>query len=334
MVLRDSYKLFFAIPFDAATRSIYDDYVIPQLRSQYSGKLVCVVGNKQVGESQEYDEIETFKMQNSGLFTHFVTQIRNADIVIADLTDNNPNVHLELGIALSYNKNILRVTRKSYESLGFDVRDYEVEQYKTGGNLLEKIASYLDLYFKIKNLDFSHTNSTFYYSYPDKQFLNCWNQSAEKENIISGLQPGLSLRNTDFQMRDGKIRVDFCLTDQLTDDDWFGIYLRVGDLGINYGSILLYIRKNGSMEIVTYPLAKVLKTTNLEHRLSEAKTLLVEIEGDSINANLGDVNLQHTGLQIQSPGFIKLATYRSNAEYWNLQIVCHDTIEAFDKIGQ
>lgn len=118
--------------------SIYKDYIIPGLREKYGQeRFLCVIGNQQIGSPATYDAIETFKMQNSELFKHFVKQIRQSDIVIADLTDNNPNVHVELGIALSYNKNSLRVTRSSYEKLPFDVRNYEIVQYCLKQDLIE-----------------------------------------------------------------------------------------------------------------------------------------------------------------------------------------------------
>jgi hypothetical protein len=308
--------------------------VIPKLQRKYPEKLVCVVGNKQVGQSSEYDEIETFKMQNSELFRHFVTQIREADIIIADLTDNNPNVHLELGIALSYNKNILRVTRQPHERLGFDVRNYEVEQYTKGGDLLKNIINYLNLFFKIKNLDFMPENSPLYHYSLDKQNLYCWNNPSEKKLVETRQNSQFQVHNTHFQIRDGKIRVSFQFVDQLTDVDWFGIFLRVGSMGVTFDSILVYVRKSGDIEIATFPGAVILKKTSLQDKLNGPKTLIVELEGDSITANIDNVHLEYRGLDIQSRGLVKLATYRSNAEFSNLEIVCHDTIEDFDRIFQ
>ncbi|MFC1643654.1 hypothetical protein ACFL1F_01065 [Chlamydiota bacterium] len=328
MKIKRSYKLFFAIPFDCETKSIYDD-IIKKLHNKYgSGKLTCVVGNKQIGPSRSHDRIETFKMQNSELFMHFVKQIRYANIVIVDLTDNNPNVHVELGIALFYNKNILRVTRHSYEKLAFDVRNYEVSQYKKQGELFNTIEKYLNIYFKIKDLDFKKQNSPLHYYSPKKKHLKCWKNEDEKKNTNGKLARGM----TEFQMRDGKVSVTFKITDQKKNDDWFGIYLRVGSMGPFHRSCLVYIRKNGKIEIATYPGPKTVKEAQLhEKSILGDKTLVVELDGNWIRASVDDVQLEHSLLDVQSQGEVMFACWNSNAEFWNTQIVCRDTIETFDK---
>jgi nucleoside 2-deoxyribosyltransferase len=120
-------KLFFAIPFDSATRNQYDR-VSAQIRNKYP-EVTIVTGNEQIGPSQRYSDIATFKAQNRELNVQFVKQISEADIVIADLTHNNPNVHLELGIALEKSKNILRVIGRDVSNIGFDVRNLEATRY-------------------------------------------------------------------------------------------------------------------------------------------------------------------------------------------------------------
>ena len=322
MGLKDSYKIFFAIPFDCESRSIYDKYIIRALKKKYRKKLKYVVGNKQIGHSKPYDDIETFKMQNSALFEHFIKQIRSADIIIADLTDNNPNVHVELGIALSYNKNILRVTRQSYEMLGFDVRNYEVHQYNIKENLLNIIEKYMELFFKIKELDFTEKNSKLYYFSREKKVLNGKRQTGV-----------LDLNNSNFYMRDGKIRVTFKITDQVDDTDWFGVYLRVGDMGCANGSILVYVRKSGELEIATYPGPKRLKFLPATNKCIGHKTLTIELEGDYIKAEIESSILELRNLNIQYPGSVQFASFRSNSEFWDTQIVCRDTIEAFDRFA-
>ncbi len=327
MGIKSSYKLFFAIPFDTETRSIYND-VTKKLQNEYKARrLICVTGNEQIGVSMVYDRIETFKMQNSELFKHFVKQIRHADIVIADLTDNNPNVHVELGIALFYNKNILRVTRQSYEKLGFDVRNYEVSQYKMREDLFNTIDKYLNLFFEIKNLDFDQQNSNLYYHSPEKKFLRCWNSEEEKKMP----QQRLVYDVFNFQMRDGKIRVTFKIIDQKEDNGWFGVYFRVGNMGPLYGSCLVYIRKNGMIEIATYPGQNVVKKVQLYKKsLLDDKILTVELEGDLIRASIENIKLEYSPLDIQSRGSVMFACWNSNAKFWNAQIVCRDTIETFD----
>jgi len=114
--MKPAYKLFFAIPFDSATKNLYDR-VCRTIRKQYPS-VTTVIGNQEVGPSPMYSDIASFKVQNRELTKQFVAQIQESDIVIADLTHNNPNVHVELGIALMESKNILRVTGRSIRCPG------------------------------------------------------------------------------------------------------------------------------------------------------------------------------------------------------------------------
>lgn len=54
--------------------------------------------------------------------------IRDADIIIADLTGANPNVYYELGYAKAHGKNIIPITQ-SYDDLRFDFKSYSVHKY-------------------------------------------------------------------------------------------------------------------------------------------------------------------------------------------------------------
>lgn len=334
MGTKGSYKLFFAIPFDCDTRCIYQ-YVVKEIEKKYEEKkLVCFTGDEQIGAPTGYETIETFKMQNSELFGHFVRQIRDADIVVADLTDNNPNVHVELGIALSYNKNILRVTRHSYEKLGFDVRNYQVSQYKMRKDLLDTVVEYLDLFFRIKDLGFHKQNSKLYYHSPERKSLSSWNGGGEKNGKKS-----FDHYPIDFQMRDGKVRVTFKISgyseEYKADKGWFGVFLRVGDMGPFLGSCVVYVRGDGSLEISTFPERKLVgpkRLRNIRRLNDEALTLIIQLEGNSVRASIEneDIHLEHSRLDIQSRGSVMFGCWNSNAEFWNTQIVCRDTIATFD----
>src|SRR6266513_1648427 len=151
--MKPSFRIFFAIPFDAATKETHD-WVSNNLIERYP-TLSTITGTKEVGPSQAYSDIATFKTQNSDLHDQFVSQIQNADVVVADLTHNNPNVHVELGIALSKNKNILRVVGRPVTELSFDIRNLEVRRYSSETDLLKILTGYLDTFFKIKRLPIS-----------------------------------------------------------------------------------------------------------------------------------------------------------------------------------
>src|SRR5206468_11466723 len=148
--MKPSHKIFFAIPFDSATKQLYER-VAEGLRQRYK-TLTTIIGTEEIGPSPSYSSIATFKAQNRELTEQFFKRIRDADVVVADLTHNNPNVHVELGIALFENKNILRVVGRPLTELGFDIRNLEVLKYSSKSDLLKIITDYLDIFFKIKGL--------------------------------------------------------------------------------------------------------------------------------------------------------------------------------------
>ena len=140
--------------------------------------------------------------------------------------------------------------------------------------------------------------------------------------------------DSNFHMRDGKVQVTFEITDQREVNDWFGVYLRVGSMGLQYGSILTYVRKNGAFEIAAYPGVRLMgPPQRLPSEITGPKTLVIELEGDRIKASIEGTDLECAGLDIQSPGEIQFATWLANAKFWNTQIVCRDTIETFDKFS-
>lgn len=59
-----------------------------------------------------YSVVRADKMANSGLITKaIIEQIITADLVIADLTGNNPNVFYELAIRHSYRKPTIQIVK-------------------------------------------------------------------------------------------------------------------------------------------------------------------------------------------------------------------------------
>ncbi|MFZ7121620.1 MAG: hypothetical protein ACOWWH_11815 [Eubacteriaceae bacterium] len=95
-----------------------------------------------------------------------VNEINNSDLVIADLTGNNPNVLYELGIAHGLNKPVQIITQ-SVDDLPFDLSSYRVfkysmiiDQYSKDKlrffQLIEEIQNSTDLLFGNPISDFLH----------------------------------------------------------------------------------------------------------------------------------------------------------------------------------
>ncbi|MDR0305456.1 MAG: hypothetical protein LBI42_01325 [Chitinispirillales bacterium] len=58
-----------------------------------------------------------------------IQPIFEADIIIADLTELNPNVLYELGIAHTFNKKTIIITQDEIAKLPFDLKSYRVQNY-------------------------------------------------------------------------------------------------------------------------------------------------------------------------------------------------------------
>ena len=314
--MKQVHKIFFAIPFDSATKNLYNR-VSCTIRERYPS-VATVIGNEEVGPSPTYSDIASFKAQNRELKEQFVAKIQESDIVIADLTHNNPNVHIELGIALMENKNILRVTGRSVSELGFDIRNLEVYQYKNQEQLTQKIFGYLDTFFKVKQLPISQEFAQLYCKEPVEIELKA--RGEKRFDVQSNCLP-------DFIMRDGAVRVDFEILSADTPDDWFGVFFRAGAYPAT-GSHLVYVRQNGIIEIVVYPgPSRPLATLATGRQISGRQMLTAEFENDYFHAQMGEHHLETNNLSYQGVGRVLQAAWRADVKVHSVEMICRDTIE-------
>ncbi len=315
--MKKRHRIFIAIPFDAATRNQYNR-IGDEITNRYP-TVTWVIGNKEVGPSPQYSDIASFKAQNRELTKQFVHQITEADIVIADLTHNNPNVHVELGIALTQNKNILRVSGRSITELGFDIRNLEIYTYKNEHELLEKITTYLDIFFKIKQLPISKECGELYCEEPDVPIeLRAREEETCRLHSISNCQ-GL-------MVRDGAVQVEFEILAARKPRDWFGVYFRVGDSPF-LGSHLAYVRQDGRIEIAVYPGPRVIARESYGDRVVGKHLLRIEFENNEAEVRFENVKLVTDKLSHQTAGHVLPAAYCSDVDLHSAQMICRDTIE-------
>lgn len=81
----------------------------------------------------------------SNILEDIVKGIAESDLIIADLTDSNPNVYYELGIAHALGKKVILITQE-IDELPFDLRSYRVISYDTHfSKMLQAKQELLDL---------------------------------------------------------------------------------------------------------------------------------------------------------------------------------------------
>ena len=106
-------EAFVLMPFDEAFTDIYENLIKDSFEA--AGFRVY-----------RADDIES--QQN--ILRDIVTAIATAEVVIADLTDSNPNVYYELGLAHALRKPVVLLTQ-DIGSVPFDLRSYRVIEYDT-----------------------------------------------------------------------------------------------------------------------------------------------------------------------------------------------------------
>jgi len=331
--MKRHHKVFIAIPFDAATRDQYRRICESKKIKDKYPNVTWVIGTEQIGPSPELSKVATFKAQNRDLHEQFTHQIRDSDVLIADLSHNNPNVHVELGIALNQNKNNLRVSGRSISELAFDIRNQDVRTYKNEQQLTEFITKYLDTFFEIKDLPLSDTAGDLYC----KEELNSpvtidgrAKSNRQKDlNVLCGTCLG-------FRMRDGAVEVEFEILSANDPTDWFGIFFR-GDTSQpvgNYraqtlGSYLAYVRQNRLTEIVEFPgPQRVDGPAQISPTKQTIHSLRLEVENNEAQVYVDNtLVLTSRKLWRQAPGSVLLAAYGSEVKVYSAHMVCRDTIE-------
>jgi hypothetical protein len=313
MKIQSSYRVFFAFPFDPAIKPMYER-IMAHLKKKFNDRFQCVFGNSSVIQpSPKFLEYQVFKQQNTDLLKQFFSNIKSCDVVMADLTYNNPNVHVELGIALSLNKNILRVSGRSLTEIGSDVRGYEVQFYTSEEDLRNKIQSYIEQYIAIKDLPLSKEAGSFYRLYfPQEKDL--------RRHEYLPIQ-------TSF--RDGAVKVKFQFKSARLGEDWFGIFFRQNLPNVWLSGYLLYARKEGSLEIASLPVNLLGKQDYGDLGLDVPHTIQFAVDGNKLVACLDDKFegcLKIDGLDFQSPGSVGLYCYETEVKFSFVETVCRDTI--------
>lgn len=132
---------------------------------------------------------ENFEFSHAGaednqqnILADIIPPIYNADIVLADLTGLNPNVMYELGIAHSFNKKTIMITRDSLDCLPFDLKQYRAKDYSTHFKKFYDLIEYLE-----KNLKGAKDGSVVFNN-PVGDFINHSEIAPEKLFIKEAIE--------------------------------------------------------------------------------------------------------------------------------------------------
>ncbi len=101
-------KAFVLMPFDEEFDSVYERFIKSTLE-------------KFGFEVFRADDIQG----QQSILKDVLKGIQESDLIVADLTDNNPNVFYELGIAHTFRKKVI-LTTQSIEDVPFDLKPYRL----------------------------------------------------------------------------------------------------------------------------------------------------------------------------------------------------------------
>jgi len=317
--MKNKFNIFFAIPFDSLSRVTYEA-LRKKLIKHYEAKgysLNIIIGNKQVGPSriQKYLDVISFKRQNEDLQEQFYKDINEAHVVIADLTNDNPNVHVELGMAVAMKKNILRVTARKVGDVGFDIRNKQICEYKKPSALLKLITDYLDTFLMIKDLKYDVQFEGLYWHRQDIRL------PLEQNQIPRGM---LAFTQPIATFRDGGINIRARFLYVTDDRSWMGIAFRKTRVTADDG-YYLRIYKNGKIDLAYGP--DVIATKQLPAKETEDTfDVLIDILNDSIEVKVNHQSPLVAKLDLQNIGEVHLVTFEAQAEFESVKTINRDTL--------
>lgn len=237
-------RIFGAFKWNAYVIGMYED-IFKEINekhgweTQYGSKYLLTT-DRNWKSSIHPKDIEEFINRNKQLYDIFVKGISSCDLFIADITNHNPNVLIELGIAIQMNKNILIVTSQDINKLPFDIRGYEAKKYRSREELQEIIEKEIKVFDLIKNQSFE-----------SGEFIRSKKYSFAEKGILTDKQDAIKINNIP-KLRNLRISVDFkFIYSSVPDFDWFGVNLRTQG-NTRYHSELVLVRHTGETRSLTW----------------------------------------------------------------------------------
>ena len=116
MVEPREFSVFALMPLSEEFRSVFDDFV----------KAVF----EDIDEAQFTVTLASDIQNQQSILQDIVARIARSDLIVADLTDRNPNVFYELGLAHALQRPVILLTQ-DIEDVPFDLKPYRILEYST-----------------------------------------------------------------------------------------------------------------------------------------------------------------------------------------------------------
>ena len=146
--MHDQPKAFVIMPFEAEFESIYSKLIkAPLVEAGY--------------EVTRADSL----LDQRNILSDIVRGITTADLIVADLTTNNPNVFYELGLCHGLGLPTILLAQ-SINDVPFDLQSYKILVYETHFDKIDKLRS------KLKDIAEKHRTKAIEFGNPVKDFSN------------------------------------------------------------------------------------------------------------------------------------------------------------------
>lgn len=283
--------------FEWKTKLEMYESIFKSLKKTYTN-LVFKYGSKVLPVEKKSLGIAEFINRNKQLYDIFVEGIENSDIFIADITNHNPNVMLELGIAMKLNKNILILKAKdSEEKFPFDIQSVQINKYASVSELEKIIFEFIDMYSRIINQTFEN--------YLPERYTKIDNISLEGTSFTSHSRFPKGVKNL-------RIRFKYSFLDHVNTDDWIGIHLRTQGPDRN-NSELIYSRVDGRLESLSWPVHKPVIVGN-NHKTSGGDFLDVSVIENNLKVQTNTKRLEDENVFADGFGDILIGTQAHNQD--------------------
>jgi nucleoside 2-deoxyribosyltransferase len=144
-------------------------------------------------------------------------QILRADLIIGDVTGNNPNVFYELGLAHARGKSVIFITQDPPEQAPVDIRAFEFIHYDLGQHVafLERLKNAIQSYFSETYQELYDEAIDLLQNFNGTKGLNCQATPLEdfQAKVMRTEQTGGGIPSLDDQV----LRVGFLLPKVISD---------------------------------------------------------------------------------------------------------------------